>query len=204
MNGAHQIPYVPPQPDIQAPRLLYPPWMDPVYVMRASYTRPALTVVAGADNIARIPGNNNRWALGITLMEGGTLPVLRASPYSDPQLFPVFTAFSGARHMPLWLTLFQHGPVVCGEIFVECPVGESVRVVEVVLTPGGIYHAATVSGAERLPVQDGGRGERDDSSSGNGSSGAGERESPVPGSVRPMGGGGRGGYKRGDKGGRGK
>lgn len=100
--------------------------MDARYLLTAAKSDLAYTLVLGAGGRAVIPGNAQRFGLGIINGSSAPDPVL-ASPFGDPLLAPFAYVLQPS---PRWYDLFTYGPLVAYQWTVYCAGATTVYVVE--------------------------------------------------------------------------
>ena len=114
-------------PDI--PPMRYPPWMDPRYIVSTCDWRTFEVTCNLAGEAPLVPANPLRWAIGF---------VRGVTSISDAAVAPFREAFDAGERLPTtqawkWFTLFEFGPLVCAEWYVQGANPATVRVIEVLL-----------------------------------------------------------------------
>lgn len=108
-------------------RIVYPPWMDGLYVGAASSVKISDTVALPMSTVLMVPGNAKRWGFGI-LYPAGLGASLSISPDPRPDLFPLISSAPNGRY---WFTLFEFGPIITGQLYVYTTTGGNARFIEV-------------------------------------------------------------------------
>ncbi len=107
-------------------------WSDPAAVMATTALRwTDVACVGGA--VTRVLGPDpTRVAFGI-VPNGASTVQIYGGPWTDPQNFGL--TFQNGRGTT-WVNLFEYGPVVCGEWYVHCDFGTTLRVAETYMLEG--------------------------------------------------------------------
>lgn len=104
-------------------------WADPTYMLATSQwiTNDFTIVINTTERIAI--NNPRRWAIGFA-MSPPTVNTIQVAPWEDAQAFGKLITVD---FRDSWYTIFEHGPMVCGEWYGFTNFGNSVRVVEVTI-----------------------------------------------------------------------
>ena len=93
------------------PSISYPSWMDAQYMLAACKATEPRTLIFGADALAKIPGNPQRW--GLLVWNGSVGIGVSLTPFGNPLAQPLLTLAGANAHQRI--TLFEWGPLVAYE-----------------------------------------------------------------------------------------
>lgn len=204
MQPGAQIPYVPPQPEPHAPSVLYPPWMDPLYLLRT--TKSITTrMQCDATGLLRIGANPARWSITICMGSGSATARISIHRTSATGGYGIALMTNSVAGGVVTLTLFTHGSDVPSELYVRAGNLEFLEVTErIIYSDLGERDGEEADGAGRLPMEDTASAVGSGDGRDNGAGGEGGQGTLQPDSVGAMGGVGGAGYDGGDSRGGGK